>query len=273
MRCQKSSVSQDTLEAWSLPLSGTDLVPPQTTGPVINNLGYGLFFDGQRFISVDCGYSSFVSQTLYYREFGTGWEYNTTPSPGVSTFISNAITTDQPILSAYVQTHWSSVATGDKVDYWISSDNGIHWETVQNNYTIHFSNPGTNLVWKAQLTGSSAVSWWFNIDYFTSYSSSGTWTSDFFQTPTNVAKVRPEWDATIPLGSSIDIRVSNDNGTNWMQASENQVINFPSEYSGSDLRFEVNMQSSDSNLTPFLESFTLWYEEGYLTAQRLISTK
>lgn len=263
MRCQKSSVSQDTLEAWSLPLSGTDLVPPQTTGPVINNLGYGLFFDGQRFISVDCGYSSFVSQTLYYREFGTGWEYNTTPSPGVSTFISNAITTDQPILSAYVQTHWSSVATGDKVDYWISSDNGIHWETVQNNYTIHFSNPGTNLVWKAQLTGSSAVSWWFNIDYFTSYSSSGTWTSDFFQTPTNVAKVRPEWDATIPLGSSIDIRVSNDNGTNWMQASENQVINFPSEYSGSDLRFEVNMQSSDSNLTPFLESFTLWYEEGY----------
>ena len=47
------------------------------------------------------------------------------------------------------------------------------------------------------------------------------------------------------------------------KASENQVINFPSEYSGSDLRFEVNMQSSDSNLTPFLESFTLWYEEGY----------
>ena len=75
MRCQKGSSgsqNKDVLEAWKISGASETLVPMSNTKQ-INVLGYGLQFDGNRFITVDCSYSSFSSVTLKYREYGTGW--------------------------------------------------------------------------------------------------------------------------------------------------------------------------------------------------------
>ena len=265
MRCQKGtsgSQNRDVLEAWKI--TGTsEVLTPQSDTKQITVLGYGLQYDGSRLITVDCSYSSFSSVSLHYREYGTGTTYPTIPAPGTTTWFGETIVTSDDVLSVNMETHWSASSIGDRVDYWVSADNGTHWEAVTSLSTIHFAHPGNQLVWKAQLIGSTAVSWWVDLDYYTSYSSSGTWTSDFYATGTKVGKVRPEWVANMPAGTSVDVKVSNDNGTNWLSALNNQEVNFPTEGSGDVLKFEITLSSSNIYFSPSIESFTLWYEEGY----------
>jgi hypothetical protein len=204
MRCQKGSSSsdQDQLEAWSISGSSTSLVP-QSGVRLLSSLGYGLQYDGNRFVTVDCGYSTWSSSTLYYREYGTGWQFKTTPAPGTTTWYGPVTLSGDPILGVNMETYWSAASMGDRVDYWVSADNGTHWESVISNSTIHFDYPGTELVWKAQLIGSTAVSWWVDVEYSTEYAPSGSWTSPPLTTGTRVGKVRPSWVADVPASSLI----------------------------------------------------------------------
>jgi hypothetical protein len=264
MRCQKGTSSQDKdqLEAWTISGTSTSLVP-QTGTRLLSALGYGLHFDGTRFVTVDCGYSSWSSATLYYREYGTGWQYKTTPAPGTTTWFGPVTESGDPILSVNVQTYWSAASIGDRVDYWVSADNGTHWESVESNSTIHFSYPGTELVWKAQLIGSTAVSWWVDVEYSTEYSPSGSWTSPPYTTGTKVGKVRPNWIADVPSGTSISVQVSNDNGSTWLPAMNHQEVSFPSTEAGDTIRYAVSLSTTDNSLSPLIDSITMEYEEGY----------
>ena len=264
MRCQKGSSGQDKdqLEAWTISGSSTSLVP-QTGIRLLSALGYGLQFDGSRFVTVDCGYSSWSSATLYYREYGTGWQYKTTPAPGTTTWLGPVTESGDPILSVNVQTYWSAASIGDRVDYWVSADNGTHWESVESNSTIHFSYPGTELLWKAQLIGSTAVSWWVDVEYSTEYAPAGTWTSPPHTTGTKVGKVKPNWIADVPPGTSIEVQVSNDNGSTWLPALNNQEVSFPSTEAGDTIRYAVSLTTSDISFSPLIDLITLEYEEGY----------
>ena len=264
MRCQKDSYynDRDSLEAWSVSGSSSALIPESTTRQ-ISRLGYGLQFDGERFVTVDCGYSTWSSATLYYREFGTGWLYETTPAPGTTTWYGDVITSADDILSANMQTYWSAASIGDRVDYWISADNGTHWEEVESNASIHFDYPGKELVWKAQLIGSTAVSWWVDLQYATAYEASGDWTSPHFNTGTKVGKVRPQWTADVPSGTTLQVVVSNDNGSTWLDATNGGETSFSTDAAGNTLRYAVFMTSNDQTKTPKLDQFILEYEEGY----------
>ena len=172
------------------------------------------------------------------------------------------VQTGDDVLSANVETYWSAASIGDRVDYWISADNGTHWEEVESEATIHFDHPGNELVWKAQLIGSTA--------------SHGGWTSNtppttrspgldlpHFNTGTKVGKVRPSWTADVPAGTTLDVVVSNDNGSTWLDASNNQETSFSTEAAGNTLRYAVFFSSSDSDVTPSIDQFVLEYEEGY----------
>ena len=132
------------------------------------------------------------------------------------------IESGEDILSANVEAYWSAASIGDRVDYWVSADNGTHWEEVESESTIHFDHPGKELVWKAQLIGSTAVSWWVDVEYATDYQTSGDWISPFFNTGTKVGKVRPQWTADVPSGTTLNVVVSNDNGSTWLDASNGQ---------------------------------------------------
>ncbi|HJL97059.1 MAG TPA: hypothetical protein QF401_02800, partial [Candidatus Poseidoniaceae archaeon] len=264
MRCQKGTSSQDKdqLEAWTISGSSTSLVPQSGTR-LLSALGYGLQFDGSRFVTVDCGYSTWSSATLYYREYGTGWQYKTTPAPGTTTWYGPVTESGDPIRSVNMQTYWSAASIGDRVDYWVSADNGTHWESVESNATIHFDYPGNELVWKAQLIGSTAVSWWVDVEYSTEYALSGSWTSPPHSTGTKVGKVRPNWVADVPSGTTFEVKVSNDNGTTWLEAINNQEVSFPSTGAGDKIRYAVILKTTDATLSPLVDSITMEYEEGY----------
>ena len=119
------------------------------------------------------------------------------------------------------------------------------------------------MVWKAQLIGSTAVSWWVDIEYATDYQTSGDWTSPPFNTGTKVGKVRPQWTADAPSQTTLVVMVSNDNGTTWLPATNNQETSFSTETAGNTLRYFIQYQSTDEDVTPSIDRFVLEYEEGY----------
>lgn len=264
MRCQKDAYynDRDQLEAWSISGSSTALIP-ETEVRQISRLGYGLQFDGDRFVTVDSGYSTWSSTTLYYREFGTSWLYETTPAPGTTTWYGDVVESGDDVLAVNVQTYWSAASIGDRVDYWVSADNGTHWEEVESNQTIHFDYPGKELVWKAQLIGSTAVSWWVDMEYATAYTASGQWESPHFNTGTKVGKVRPQWTADVPAGTTLAVTVSNDNGSVWIEATNNAETSFSTEAAGNTLKYGISFTTTDPSLTPSIDEFILEYEEGY----------
>ena len=263
MRCQDGQYynDRDQLEAWGRSGTATALIPENSIRS-ISSLGYGLFYDGQRFLTVDSGYSTW-SSTPSYHEFGTSWQYKTTPAPGTTTWFGPVITTTEDVLSVNMETLWSAASIGDRVDYWVSADNGTHWVQVESNTTVHFQHPGTELVWKATLIGSTAVSWWVDLEYSTEYETSGTWISPAKPTGTKVGKVRPQWTALQHPSTTLTVQVSNDDGTTWQPAENMVETSFSTDGAGNLLRYAVTMTTTDPYITPVLDSLELFYEEGY----------
>ena len=270
MRCMKGYYYTDTdqISVWSVSGTSSSLVPQSGTRDITAK-GLGLYYDGDRLITVDAGYSTWGAKTLYYREFGMGISFPTTPAPGTTTWVGETINTQEDVLAVNVQNHWSATSQGDRVDYWVSADNGTHWESVEKNQTIHFAHPGDELVWKMQLIGSSAVSWWISLEYATSYLSTGNWMSQTVSTGTNVGKVRAVWTVDEPSSTSATVLVSNDNGTSWESASNNVEVSFSTQGAGNELLYSVQLGTNDTTITPKVDSFVLWYEEGYPDAPQL----
>ncbi|MDP7042899.1 MAG: hypothetical protein QF807_02670 [Candidatus Thalassarchaeaceae archaeon] len=258
----KYNWAQDRLEAYAISGTSTTLVK-QTGERSISANGFGIYYNGERISLID----HYQWSARYYREYGTGWAYPISPQPGTSSWISEPIHTNSDVLVANVETSWSVTSAGDRVDYWVSADNGTHWVQVTNNETVHFANPGDLLRWKIQLVGGTAVSWWLSLEYGTEYSTSGTWTSPTIPTGTQVGTLQPQWTATTPTGTSLTVEVSNDNGTNWHSATNNQLVELQTQ--GNRLKYRVSMSSTDSSISPMLESFSLDYEEGYPTSVHL----
>ncbi len=253
---------QDKIEVYAI--SGTSTTLAKQTGEAsIPANGYGIYNDGQRLLTLDHYHWS----NRYYREYGTGWSYPIAPQPGTSNWVSPPINTNSDVLVANIETVWSATAAGDRVDHWVSADNGTHWVQVVNNQTVHFAHPGQQLRWKLQMVGSTSVSWWMSINYSTDYNTAGSWTSPTITTSTQVGQMQVSWVASTPSGTTVGVEVSNDNGSNWQTVTNNQMVTFTSQ--GNQLVYRVTFGSTDSSVTPTLSSFTLDYEEGYPSSVRL----
>lgn len=101
------------------------------------------------------------------------------------------------------------------------------------------------------------------MEYSTSYETSGDWTSETISTGTNVGKVRAVWTEDTPSSGSVSVMVSNDNGSTWEDAQNNQEVSFSTQGGGNELLYAILLDSNNSLETPKLDSFILWYEEGY----------
>jgi len=257
--------NSDNLECYAITGDlGSTLTKQQGSVSIPAN-GYGLQYDGQRLNTLD-HYS--WSQGQRYREFGSGLTYLITAQPGTSIWVSEPLVTEEEVVAANMEVASSTTATGDRVEYWISADNGTHWLPVTNNETVHFPHPGTELKWKVQLVGTTAVSWWVNIEYASSYASVGEWLSPTLSTGTQVGAMRAEWTSSEPAGTEIGIMVSNDEGQNWVWAEDGIEIDWGTSV-GNKLVYNIVLNSTNSELTPALESLTLHYEEGYPSAVRI----
>ncbi|MDP6899234.1 MAG: hypothetical protein QGF94_00145 [Candidatus Thalassarchaeaceae archaeon] len=259
------SWNSDALECYAITGDvGSTLTKQQSIVTIPAN-GYGMHYDGNRFNTLD-HYS--WTQGQRYREYGTGLTYLITAQPGTSTWVSDVHETEEPVVSANMEVAWSTTAAGDRVEYWISSDNGTHWSSVSNNETVHFSHPGTQIKWKVQLVGTTAVSWWTSIEYASSYAALGEWESPMLPTGTQVGHMRAQWSSIEPTGTGVGVMVSNDDGQNWIWAENNVDIDWGTNV-GNKLVYKVSLNTTDNTITPSLESLTMHYEEGYPSSVKI----
>jgi len=259
-----SSWSSDNLDFWRMTGQPGSNLHRSSTNTVPAN-GYGMHYDGKRLNTLD-HYS--WTQGQRFREYGTGVPYLITAQPGTSTWVSETMETNNVVVAANMEISSSTSATGDRVEYWLSSDNGTHWVSVTNNESVHFSHPGNKLKWKVQLVGTTAVSWWVSIEHTSAYKSTGQWVSTNFPTGTQVGQMRAQWSSTEPAGTNIGIKVSNDGGQNWGWVQNNVDKDWGTNV-GNLLAYKVILNTTDTSITPSLDSLTLHYEEGYPSAVRI----
>ncbi|MEE2812087.1 MAG: hypothetical protein VX320_02600 [Candidatus Thermoplasmatota archaeon] len=259
-----NSWSSDKLEFWRMTSQpGSNLHKSSSTTIPAN--GYGVHYDGKRLNTLD-HYS--WTQGQRFREYGTGVPYLITAQPGTSVWVSETMETNDVIVAANMELSSSTSAAGDRVEYWLSSDNGTHWVSVTNNESVHFAHPGNKLKWKVQLVGTTAVSWWVSIEHTSAYKSTGEWVSPNTLTGTQVGQMRAQWSSTEPSGTEIGIKVTNDGGQNWAWVQNNVDKDWGTSV-GNLLAYKVVMNTTDSSLTPSLNSMTLHYEEGYPSSVRI----
>ena len=259
------SWSSDNLECFAITGTPGSVLTKQTGTTSISANGYGLDYDGQRLNTLD-HYS--WTQGQRFREFGSGITYLITAQPGTSTWVSESFEVDDEVVAANMEVSWTTSAAGDRVEYWISADGGTHWVSVTNNETVHFDYPGTELKWKVQLVGTTAVSWWVSVDYASEYETAGEWESPILSTGTQVGRMRATWTATEPTGTAAAVMVSNDEGQNWVFAENNVEIDWGTSV-GNKLIYKIALNTSSSSETPSMDELTLHYEEGYPSAVRI----
>ena len=257
--------NSDNLECFAITGTPGSVLTKQTGSTSISANGYGLHYDGQRLNTLD-HYS--WTQGQRYREFGSGISYLITAQPGTSTWVSESFEVDDDVVAANMEVSWTTSAAGDRVEYWISADGGTHWVSVTNNETVHFDYPGTELKWKVQLVGTTAVSWWVSVDYASEYETAGEWESPILSTGTQVGRMRATWTATEPTGTAAAVMVSNDEGQNWVFAENNVEIDWGTSV-GNKLIYKIALNTSSSSVTPSMDELTLHYEEGYPSAVRI----
>ena len=257
--------NSDNLECFAITGSAGSVLTKQTGSTSIPANGYGLDYDGQRLNTLD-HYS--WTQGQRYREYGSGISYLITAQPGTSTWVSDTMEVDDEVVAANMEVSWTTSAAGDRVEYWISADGGTHWVSVTNNETVHFDYPGTELKWKVQLVGTTAISWWVSIDYASEYESAGEWESPVLSTGTQVGKMRAAWTATEPTGTTAAVWVSNDEGQNWVLAENDVEIDWGTSV-GNKLVYKIALNTNDSSVTPSMDELTLHFEEGYPSGVRI----
>ena len=257
--------NSDNLECFAITGTPGSVLTKQTGTTSISANGYGVDYDGQRLNTLD-HYS--WTQGQRYREFGSGISYLITAQPGTSTWVSESIEVDDEVVAANMEVSWTTSAAGDRVEYWISADGGTHWVPVTNNETVHFDYPGTELKWKVQLVGTTAVSWWVSVDYASEYETAGEWESPTLSTGTQVGRMRATWTATEPTGTTAAVMVSNDEGQNWVFAENDVEIDWGTSV-GNKLIYKIALNTSTSSITPSMDELTLHFEEGYPSAVRI----
>lgn len=261
-----TSYRDNFLEAYARTGTSTTL-SVQTGKTRLTCPGYGMHYDGDRIVTFDDAEGGWRCPTTHVREVGSAIQYSISPTPGTTSWTSAPITTTEPVIAVNMETSWSITSAGDRVDYWVSADNGTHWVAVESNTTIHFDHPGTQLRWKLTLVGASAVSWWVSMEYTTRYTSAGEWTSPITQTGSLVGRMRPQWVADVPAETTLQVEISNNNGTDWVVAASNQLIELSER--GNQLLYRITMTTSNRSITPEISSFVLEYEEGYPSDVRL----
>ncbi len=158
-------------------------------------------------------------------------------------------------------------AAGTSIDYYLSADNGSHWEQASEKVSYQFTYPGHILRWKAVLSTTSndetpAINQVL-IKINRLYSLSQVFTAGKFNTKWPITAIQPMLNGSRPTGTDLALSVSNDNGTTW-KSIENRAWailpwNTDDGIKNTELKWKAELKSSDGTLSPYLQNITLNY--------------
>ncbi len=229
-------------------------------GKILINGGghYGMDELGDNTFGFQCFYSSYCNPNLnkIQRE-GTGAIYDyRTPSSASSVVTSKTTTLTKQISEITVSSLVGFIPANTSIELQVSNDGGVTWKNGVFNQNLIFTNPGSSIVWKAYLNGTSSetpVLDFVSLSYSTSYQTSGYFQlrSSYYSGNAPVA-VTAWWNATTPAGSSLTIDLQDSSTNAFSFSGDSQTVTMTSGYLYIIARF-----TTSGSTTPTLDDLNI----------------
>ena len=196
---------------------------------------YGMDQLGDNTFGYQCHYStSYCSSTLNkIQRKGTGAIYDqrqVTSSSSVVT--SNTVSLTRSISDITVAALVGFIPTNTSIELDVSNDGGTTWKSGIFSQKLSFSTPGSSIVWKAYLNGTSTetpVLDFVSLSYTTSYTSSGYFylrSSTYYNSQTAPVAVTAWWNSTVPTGASLQVQLQDSTTTNFAYSGDTKTVSF-----------------------------------------------
>ncbi len=233
----------------------------ERTGKISLNGGghYGMDQLGDNTFGFQCYYYSYCnSNTLnkIQRE-GTGAIYDyRTPSSTSSVVTSKSTSLSNQITDITVSSLVGFVPANTSIELQVSNDGGVTWKDGVFNQNLRFTTPGSSIVWKAYLNGTSSetpVLDFVSLTYSTSYQTSGyiQLRSNYYSGNAPVA-ITAWWNATTPAGSSLSIEFQDSSTKTFAFSGDSKTVTMTTGYIYIYARF-----STTGATTPTLDDLNI----------------
>lgn len=219
---------------------------------------YGMDQLGDNTFGYQCHYYSYCSSTLNkIQRQGTGAIYDhRTPTSTSSVVTSSTTILTKQVTELTVSALVGFVPANTSLELQVSNDGGTTWLNGIFNQKLIFTNPGSNIVWKAYLNGSSTetpVLDFVVLTYSTSFQTSGYFQlrSNYYSGNAPVA-ITAWWNATTPAGTGLQVEFQDSTTKVFQYSGDSKTVTMTSGYIYIYVRF-----SSTGASTPTLDDLQI----------------
>lgn len=225
---------------------------------------YGMDQLGDNTYGYQCHYSSsYCSSNLNkIQRKGTGAVYDHRPVTSTSSIVTSSTKTLQrTVTDIMVSGIVGYIPTNTSIDVEVSNDGGTTWKNAMFNQNLVFTNPGSSIVWRAYLNGTSTetpVLDFVSLSYTTTYTSNGYFylrSSTYYNSGTAPVAVTAWWNATVPTGTTLQVQLQDSTTKNFGFSGDSKTVSFTGNgYLYIYVRFS---SQSPFSATPVLEDINI----------------
>ena len=219
---------------------------------------YGMDQLGDNTFGYQCHYSSYCSgKTNKIQRKGTGAIYDFRTPTSTSSVVTSATTSlSKTVTEITVSALVGYVPSNTSIELEVSNDGGTTWKSGIFNQKLVFSTPGSSVVWKAYLNGTSTetpVLDFVALTYSTSYQTSGyiQLRSNYYSGTAPVA-ITAYWNATTPSGTGLQVEFQDSSTKTFQYSGETKTISMTTGY----IYVYVRYTSTGAN-TPVLDDLQI----------------
>ncbi len=220
---------------------------------------YGMDTLGDNTIGFQCHYYSQCSsnqRNVIQRE-GTGAIYDERTISSTSSVVTSKTTSVSKAISRVtVSGIVGYIPDNTSIELEVSVDGGLTWMKGRYGQVLNFATPGSSVVWKAYLNGTSTETPaldFVSLTYVVSFQTSGYFyiRSNYYSGNAPVA-ITAYWNASTPAGTSLRVEVQDSSTKQFQYSGETKTITMTSGY----IYIYVRYTSTGSN-TPTLEDINI----------------
>ena len=213
---------------------------------------YGMDQLGDNTFGYQCHYSTSYCGSTYINKIqreGVGAIYDyRTPSQTSSVVTSKTTSLSKSITEITVGALVGYTPVNTSIELEVSNDGGSTWKSGIFNQRLTFTTPGSSVVWKAYLNGTTTetpVLDFVTLTYSTSYQSSGYFQlrSNYYSGNAPVA-ITAYWNATTPAGTSLQVEFQDTSTKVFQYSGDSKTVSMTSGYIYVYVRFSSSGSST-----------------------------
>ncbi|MDP6869930.1 MAG: CARDB domain-containing protein [Candidatus Poseidoniaceae archaeon] len=194
---------------------------------------YGMDQINEMEIGYHCHYYSYCSgQTNKMQTEGKGSPFDLrTPTSSSSIVTSTTTSLTKTISSLQLSAVVGYIPLNTSIDIEISIDGGNTWKTGYAGQNLTFATPGSSLIWKAYLNGTTSetpILDFVTLTYSTTYQTSGYFRLYNYYSGNAPVAVTAWWNSTTPTGTSVQIELQAGGNSYFSYSGDSKSITMTS---------------------------------------------